>query len=163
METVLISPKRVAALHKVLEKLSKKLNCSIEILQDGRVKIDGAAYDEYNAKNVIEAFGKGFSIGESFKLLNDEYYFKYVNLKDLLKNDAEIKRIKARIIGQDGKTKSYIEDVSNVSLSLFDNTVGIIGTTEELAIATAALQILVEGGTHKKAYRIMESLRKKYR
>ncbi len=163
METILISTKRIAALQRILDKLRKKLNCSIEILEDGRVKIDGTAYDEYNAKNIIEAFGKGFSIGESYKLLNEEYYFKYVNLKDLLKNDAEIKRIKSRIIGKDGKTKSYIEDVSGVSLSLFDNTIGIIGTTEELTIATAALQILVEGGTHKKTYRIMESLRKKYR
>ncbi len=163
METVLIPNKRISAFEKVLDKASKKLNCTIELLDNERVRIDGTPYDEYNAKNVILAFGMGFSMVEAYKLLDDNYYFKFINIKDLLKNDSEMKRIKARIIGEDGKTKAYIEEVSGVVLSLYENTLGIIGTTEQLAIATAALQVLVEGGTHKKAYRIMESLRKKYR
>ncbi|MGC8479260.1 MAG: KH domain-containing protein [Candidatus Micrarchaeia archaeon] len=163
MDIILIPTKRLGSISKVIDKVEKRLNCKIDIIDNSRLSIEGEAYDEYNAKNVLEAIIKGFSLNQAYKLLNQDYFFKYVDLKDLIKKDTEIKRVKSRIIGKEGKTKGYIEEVSGVSISLQDNILSMIGTVEELKIATAALQIIVEGGTHKKAYRIMESLRKKYR
>ncbi|MEM0200855.1 MAG: hypothetical protein QXD23_00420 [Candidatus Micrarchaeaceae archaeon] len=163
MEIIFIPNKKISGVYKVIDKLEKRLDCKIDILDESRIKIDGKPYDEYNLKNIIIAISMGFTLNHSYKLLNDEYFFKYIDLKDLIKKDSELKRIKARLIGTEGKTKNYIEDVSGAVIALQENTLGIIGTTEQLNIATSALQILVEGGTHKKAYRIMESLRKKYR
>ncbi len=163
MERILIPQRRVLALKKILPKVQGDLGCSIEIEEGNELVIDGEAYAEYNAKNVLQAFGRGFTITQSYKLLNDEYFFKYINLKDILKNEDQIRRIKARIIGRAGKTKIYMESVSGAVLSIYGHTVGMIGTNEEMAIATAAIQILVEGGTHKRAYRIMEGIRRKYR
>ncbi len=163
MEIVFIPNKKISGISKVIDKLEKRLECKIDILDEARIEIDGKPYDEYNLKNILIAISMGFSLNHAYKLLNDDYYFKYVDLKDLIKKDSELLRIKARVIGTAGKTKNYIEDVSGAVIALQDNTLGMIGTTEQLNIATAALQVIVEGGTHKKAYRIMESLRKKYR
>jgi ribosomal RNA assembly protein len=163
MDIVFIPNKKISGISKVIDKLEKRLECKIDILDEARIKIDGKPYDEYNLKNILIAISMGFPLNHAYKLLNEEYYFKYIDLKDLIKKDSELLRVKARIIGTSGKTKNYIEDVSGAVIALQENTLGIIGTTEQLAIATAALQIIVEGGTHKKAYRIMESLRKKYR
>jgi ribosomal RNA assembly protein len=163
MEHILIPQKRASALRRILPKVSKQLDCKIELLEGNEVTINGDGYAEYNARNVIQAFGRGFPINEALKLLDEQYFFKYINLKDILRNEDQIKRIKARIIGTNGKTKGYIEAVSEVVLSIYGNTVGMIGTTEQLETATGALQVLVEGGTHKKAYRIMEGIRRKHR
>lgn len=163
MEQILIPQRRIASLRRMLSKAEQTLGCKLEISEGNEVVINGDGYAEYNAKNVIQAFGRGFSMNQAYKLLDETYFFKYINLKDILKNEEQIKRIKARIIGTGGKTKEYIESVSDATLSIYGNTVGMIGTTEQLAIATGGLQILVEGGTHKKAYRVMEGIRRKYR
>ncbi len=160
-EHILIPEKRAQRLAGILGEAEKVLKCKIEIAEANEVVISGDAYEEFNAKNVIQAFGRGFEIGKAYKLLNDDYFFKSANLKDFLKNEEQIRRIKARIIGRKGKTKLYIEEKSGADLSIYGNTVGIIGTVDQLGIASAALQVLLEGGTHKKAYSIMERMRRK--
>ncbi len=163
MEHILIPEKRVERLREIQKEVCKTLKCAIEIVEGNEVTINGEAYDEYNAKNVIQAFGRGFEIEKAYKLLNDDYFCKFTNLKDFLRNEEQIRRIKARIIGREGKTKLYIEEISGANLSIYGNTVGMIGTIGQLEIASAALQVLLEGGTHKKAYNIMERMRRKAR
>ncbi|HUB92844.1 MAG TPA: hypothetical protein VL945_02685 [Candidatus Saccharimonadales bacterium] len=161
MEHILIPEKRALQMRKLLKELESTLKCKIEVIGESEVTIKGEAYDEYNAKNVIQAFGRGFELEKAYKLLKEDYFFKFTNLKDFLGNEEQIRRIKARIIGIEGKTKLYIEEISGADLSIYGNTVGMIGTTAELGIASAALQVLLEGGTHKKAYNIMERMRRK--
>ncbi len=161
MEHLLIPEKRAELLAKIIPEAEKTLKCSIKIADGNEVTIAGEAYDEYNAKNVVQAFGRGFDIGKAYKLLNDDYFFKYTSLKDFLQKEGHVERIKARVIGKDGKTKLYIEEISGADLSIYGNTISLIGTTEQLEIASAAIQVLLEGGTHKKAYSIMERMRRK--
>lgn len=161
MEHILIPTKRAKLLNSLKGELCSRLNCQMEILDENEVVVNGQAYDEFNAKNVIQAFGRGFELDKAYKLLNENYFSKFISLKDFLKNDDQIRRIKARIIGTEGKTKLYIEEISGADLSIYGNTVGMIGTTEEIGIASAALQVLLEGGTHKKAYQIIERMRAK--
>ncbi|MCL5008573.1 MAG: hypothetical protein M1156_01630 [Candidatus Marsarchaeota archaeon] len=163
MEHILIPQKRAVILQRIKAKVAEALVCSIEVKDDNEVVIEGDSYAEYNAKNVIQAFGRGFPMSTAYRLLDENYFFKYINLKDVLRNDDQIKRIKARIIGRNGKTKEYIRDVSGVDISIYGNTVGIIGTNEQIDTAIGALRVLIEGGTHKKAYRIMETLRRRHR
>jgi ribosomal RNA assembly protein len=161
MEHILIPEKRAELLKETKNEVEAVLKCKIEIVEGNEITIKGEAYDEYNAKNVIQAFGRGFEMAQAYKLLKDDYFFKFTNLKDFLGNEEQIRRIKARIIGTDGKTKLYIEEISGVDLSIYGNTIGMIGKVEEMNIASAALQVLIEGGTHKKAYSIMERMRRK--
>ncbi len=161
MEHLLIPEKRAELLVKIIPEVEKELKCSIKVAEGNEVVITGEAYDEYNAKNVIQAFGRGFELDKAYKLLKEDYFFKYTSLKDFLQKDDHIDRIKARVIGKDGKTKLYIEEISGADLSIYGNTISLIGTTGQLGIASAALQVLLEGGTHKKAYSIMERMRRK--
>lgn len=161
MEQILIPTKRAVLLKEISKDLAKRLECKIEINDENEVVLEAEPYAEYNAKNVIQAFGRGFEVNQAIKLLNEDYFSKYVSLKDFCKNEEQIRRIKARIIGSEGKTKLYIEEISGTDLSIYGNTIGIIGTAEQIRIASAALQVLLEGGTHKKAYNIMERMRRK--
>lgn len=161
MEVLLIPEKRAKLLLAELESVRKKLKCKIELDNENEVRIEGDPYDEYTARNVIEAFGRGFDFSDAYKLLSDDYFFKYISLKEMFKSKEQAKRIKARIIGTEGKAKEYMQEVSGARIAVYGSTVGIIGRIDEVEIATSALQVLLEGGTHKKAYRIMESTRRK--
>ncbi len=166
MQQLLIPKERTKLLlkdPKALARLEEKLRCKVAINGENEVTIDGEAYDEYNARNVMTAFGRGFDTGIALKLLQDDMFFTSINLKDEFKNPKSIHRIKARLIGLDGKTKTYVEEVSGVSISIYGNTISFIGNVEDIKIANAAVDVLLEGGTHKKAYTIMEKMRRKSR
>ncbi len=161
MEQILIPHKRAELLDKkVLKTLSERLSCKLE-LEENQLSIEGEPYDEYNAKNVLTAFGRGFELDKAYKLLNEDYFFQMINLKDTFHSKEQIMRVKARLIGTDGKAKEYIESVSGAYISIFGSSVSIIGKIDEVRVADAALRILIGGGRHKTAYKIMEKERTK--
>ncbi len=161
MEHILIPHKRASLLDKkTLERLEDRLKCSVD-LTDNEVTINGQPYDEYNAKNVLQAFGRGFEISKAYKLLDEDYFFQTINLKDEFRNPDQLARVKARLIGSDGKAKEYIESVSGAEIVVYGNTISTIGRIDEVRIADAAIKILVGGGTHKTAYAVMEKEKRK--
>ena len=162
MEHILIPRERAKALdEKRLREIEKKLKCRISVSNANEVTISGEAYDEYNAKNVIQAFGRGFPLNSAYRLLGELHFFKYIDLRDMFRNKEQIKRLKARVIGEDGRCKEYIESVSGAELSIYGDTIGIIGTMHGIEIAVIGIEALLGGGTHKKAYRLMEQARRR--
>ena len=161
MEHILIPHKRAELLDKkTIERIEERLRCSINI-DDNELTITGQPYDEYNAKNVLQAFGRGFELSKAYKLLNEDYFFQLINLKDIFGSKEQMMRIKARIIGTDGRAKGYIESVSGAELSIFGSSVSMMGRADELKVADSAIRILIDGGTHKTAYKVMEKEKRK--
>ncbi|MDE1823442.1 MAG: hypothetical protein KGI00_02230 [Candidatus Micrarchaeota archaeon] len=163
MEQILIPSKRAELLgkDKALKDLAKKVGCKLSISDENKVSIEGEPYAEYNAKNVIQAFGRGFDLNTAFKLLSEDYFFEYINLKDTFRNREQMLRMKARIIGEQGRAKGHMESVSNASICVYGSTVSLIGTIDEINVAKAALAVLINGGTHKTAYMVMDKEKQK--
>ncbi|MEM3215727.1 MAG: hypothetical protein QXS17_02310 [Candidatus Micrarchaeaceae archaeon] len=163
MQQLLIPLQRAMLLGKdhVLEDLSARLACNIKLVDENEIVIEGGAFEEYAAASVLQAFGRGFDIETAMKLNSDNYFFKSIDLKMLFSNAKQITRMKARLIGAEGKTKKYIQAVSGASIVVYGNTISAIGTTTQLRIAYSAIDVLLAGGTHKKAYRIMEREKKR--
>ncbi len=107
------------------------------------------------------AFGRGFSADVACLLSEDEYYYSYINLGDYTASEKRIQQIKARVIGNQGKAKKYIEDFTLVKLSIYGDVIGIIGKLKGLAEAEVAIKALILGETHKHAYAKMEACRRK--
>ncbi|MEM3661656.1 MAG: hypothetical protein QXG73_02410, partial [Candidatus Micrarchaeaceae archaeon] len=129
MQQLLIPRERALKLDKkTLHELEKMLECSIEIKDDNLVTVSGNEYNEFNAKNVMMAFGRGFDVKSACRLLHDDIFLKVVNLKELFKNEDRIKVVKGRVIGKGGKSKAYIESVSGTEISIYGSTISIIGT-----------------------------------
>ncbi|MCL4365550.1 MAG: hypothetical protein M1569_00825 [Candidatus Marsarchaeota archaeon] len=163
MEHLLIPEKRAALLdQKLLKKLSARLNCRIA-LEGNDVSIDGDPFSEYNAKNVIQAFGRGFETEKCYKLLNDDIFFQTINIKDIFRSREQLARVKSRVIGSEGRAKEYIESISGADIAVFGGTVSAIGRADELKVAEAGIRILIGGGAHKSAYRAMELEKRKLR
>ncbi len=163
MEQIYIPKERLGLLRdrKTRTLLERICDCSISMESDEFVEITGSPYAEFIAKNVIFAFGRGFDVEAARLLLNEEYYFSSIDLKDALGGEKRIARIKGRVIGENGRTKRYIESVSAVKMSVYGDTVSFIGSTNEIKEAETAVNTLIEGGTHRLAYLRMEAAHRK--
>jgi ribosomal RNA assembly protein len=76
------------------------------------------------------------------------------------KSEADIKRVKARIIGMNGKTRRLIEELTDTQVAVFGHTVGIIGTIEQAGVAREAVEMLVKGSMHSTVYRVLHRKRR---
>ena len=137
-----------------LNKLQKLTNTKISINED--IIIDGEGIDIFQTKNILKAFGRGFSIDDSLYLLDEEYSLEIINLKDYTKSKNRMIVLKSRIIGTKGKTKKYIEQYTNTKISIYGKTISIIGKWDKVNIAKKAILMLIEGCSHTTLYKWLE-------
>ncbi|MEM3715264.1 MAG: KH domain-containing protein, partial [Nitrososphaeria archaeon] len=90
------------------------------------------------------------------RLRNSDVFMEIINLKDYLSSSNDIIRVKGRIIGAGGKTKSTIIELTGASISISDNEIVIIGDFEQLQVAKRAIEMLINGSPHTVVYRFLE-------
>jgi len=115
----------------------------------------------FKAKDVVTAIGRGFAPEHALRLIRDEdAIFDLMDLRDTFgRSESDIKRVKGRIIGMNGKTRRLIEELSNADVVVFGHTVGIIGTFEQVNIARSAVQMLIDGSQHHTVYKFLQRKR----
>jgi len=115
----------------------------------------------FRAKDLVTAIGRGFAPETAFRLLrNDDDVFDMVDLRLVFgRADSDIKRIKGRIIGSEGKTRRLIEELTEANITVYGHTIGIIGSYEEADAARNAVQMIIEGCEHKTVYRYLQRKR----
>ena len=147
--------------------LMSMAGAKIEVDGEGEVIIhDDKAKDPLRVlqlMDVIKAIGRGFSPERATRLFQDDEYFEVIDLKEFGSRSNQMSRIRGRIIGHDGKTRSLIEDLAGVSMSVYGNTVAIIGTSAGLPVAKHAIEMLLNGSEHSTVYRYLEGQRPKLR
>jgi ribosomal RNA assembly protein len=136
--------------------LEEKTKTKVTIELD--VSIEGESLDVLKAQQIVKAIGRGFSPEKAFLLLDDEYQLNMISLSGETPNT--IKRLFARVIGRQGKTRRKIEQCTGAYVSVYGKTVSIIGKSLELEAATKAIGQLLEGRSHGYVYRRLEHARK---
>lgn len=116
----------------------------------------------FRAKDVITAVGRGFSPEHAFRLIRDEEaVLDILDLRTVFgKSEADIKRVKGRIIGMNGKTRMIIEELTDTNIAVYGHTVGIIGTLEQAQVAREAIEMLIRGSMHATVYRFLHRKRR---
>ncbi len=156
MDEITVPKNRIKIIKNSIQKVEYYTNTKIKIENENEIIIEGDAYNEYNAKNIIQAIARGFKLNDALKLLNENIYADYIQLKEFLNNEKQIKNIKGRVIGREGKAKEEIEAISGATIAVYGNTIGIIGAIESITIAKAGIEVLIKGGKHNTAYKVME-------
>ncbi len=115
--------------------------------------------------DIVKAVGRGFNPDKAMKLLDDEdMYFESIDIKDVIGDrQNQVVRARGRLIGKDGKTRKLIEDLADVYMSVYGNTVSLIGNSISLPIAKNAIEMLLHGSEHSTVYHYLESQRPKLR
>ena len=152
---------------KVKQHIEKKLCVKLEVdSEQGDVNITLSENAEdpstlFKARDVVTAIGRGFAPEHAFRLIRDEdAVFDVIDLRDVFgRSESDIKRVKGRIIGMEGKTRKIIEDLSEADIVVYGHTVGIIGTFEQANIAHTAVQMLTDGCQHHSVYKYLAKKR----
>ena len=117
-------------------------------------------------RDVIRAISIGFTPEQALRLRDDDAYLEVVDLKEVSKSWRDMQRIKGRIIGEDGKTRRIIEEMTGATLVVGDREVGIIGDYEQVRMAREAVEQLIAGRPHRAVYeflRVQQKLLKRRR
>jgi ribosomal RNA assembly protein len=169
MQEVKIATSRVGVLigkgGTTKKELETKTQTKITIdSKEGQVKVEGAEDNTIpllRAVEVINAINCGFSPERAFEMLDDEDLF--LDVIDLSRNADSLQkldRLRGRIIGKDGRAREQIENMTEVDLSVFGHTVALIGYPEQMKIARAAIDMLIEGVPHENVFAFLDRKKK---
>jgi len=153
---------------KVKAAIERKLTVGLEVdSQNGTVQITLSSNAEdptvlFRAKEVVTAIGRGFAPNHAFRLLDDdEVIFEVIDLRETVgRSQSDLKRLKGRVIGKEGKTRRIIEELSGANISVYGHTISIIGYAEQASIAREAVRMLLGGSLHGTVYRFLHKKRR---
>jgi ribosomal RNA assembly protein len=113
-------------------------------------------------KDIVTAIGRGFSPEHAFRLMRDEdTILDVIDLRLIFgRSEVDIKRVKGRIIGMNGKTRRIIEELTDADVAVFGHTVSIIGNYDQAQAAREAVQMLIDGSMHATVYRFLHRKRR---
>ena len=119
-------------------------------------------YQFFKLTHFINAVASGFSPERAFRLISDDEILLKLDLKEYSgKSVNSLNRIKGRIIGLNGKTRTIIEDMTNTYVSIYRHHVSILGGYNETKLALESIKLLASGSPHKAVYSMLESYRSK--
>jgi len=150
--------------------LQKKAGISMDIdAEEGVIEIkdDAKNADPLMALkliDVVKAIGRGFTPEKSMRLFEEDEYLEVVDLKEIVGSKAnQLERIRGRLIGKDGKTREIIEELTGVNMTIYGNTVALIGNSVSLPVAKHAIELILNGSEHATVYHYLEGQRPRLR
>jgi ribosomal RNA assembly protein len=161
---VLIGPKG-----EVKNYIEQRAGVKLEIdSKDGSVVVhEEEAEDPFvamRAGEIVKAIGRGFSPEHAFSLLRDDFYFFLMDITDYVgKKPNHVRRMRARLIGTEGKTRRVLENLSECYISVYGNTVGIIGDEWGTDVGKRAVDMILSGSEHRSVYGYLEKMRRQRR
>lgn len=150
---------------KVKREIEKRTRTRIHVSSsDGTVVIEPEAPDvsPYNllkAQEVVKAIGLGFNPDKALKLLGEDQVLIVIDLKQYIGDSPNhLARIKGRIIGEKGKARKTIEEMTSTYISVYDTFVAIIGDYESANVAREAIEMLIQGRQHSTVYKYIDKV-----
>lgn len=151
---------------KVKQHIEERLEVKLDIDTEGTVGImlkedckDPSMF--LKAKDVVLAIGRGFPPETAFRLIrNIDDVYDQIDLRLIFgRSESDIKRIKGRIIGTEGKTRKLIEELTEADVVVYGHTIGIIGNYEQADAAHNAVQMVIDGCEHHTVYKYLQKKR----
>ncbi|MCD6312203.1 MAG: RNA-processing protein [Thaumarchaeota archaeon] len=108
----------------------------------------------FKARDVVQAIGRGFSPERAFRLFEDGIILSVIDISDYIKPTRNnLIRVRARLIGREGRTRRIIEETTHTYVSIYGDTVSIIGEMEDVKAAEEAIIDLINGAPHAAIYK----------
>lgn len=146
-------------------KLWIEEKCKVNLDIDSRsgeihISSDNDLSNPFLAVDLIQSIGHGFSKINASHLLNENNFLSIIDLTQYYKkSSSSISRIKSRVIGQNGKARKVMEEISNTHISVYGHTISIIGSYEQIKLVENAINLLISGAQHKTAYDLLQKSR----
>jgi len=141
------------------KELEEQTNTKITIDSGtGEVVVDGEdALKLYAVKEIITAIGRGFNPEYARLLLKPDYSLEIVNITEYAGTQKSLIRLRGRVIGQEGKSRKYIEHLTGVFIVVYGKTIGMLGEHQRVLLAKRAIEQLLKGSPHGNVFKWLET------
>lgn len=127
--------------------------------ESGSVAIDtvGDPVDAMMAPDIVRAIGRGFTPEDALSLLeHDLRRFDLIDLAEQTRNENDLQRQKGRLIGEEGRTRELMEELTGADVVIKGSTLGVIGQPEEVDAVRRAAGMILDGAPHGAVYSFLE-------
>ncbi len=132
--------------------------------QDGAVEIDQQADADpvraLKGPDIVRAIGRGFTPEDALVLLEDDMMmFELIDIEAAARNKNDLRRKKGRLIGENGRTRELMEELTGARVVIYGSTLGAIGQPEQVEAVRRAAEMLLDGAPHGTVYSFLEEKR----
>lgn len=122
-----------------------------------RVETVGDPIVALNGPDIVKAIGRGFAPEDAFRLLEDDMQlFDLVDVEAATRNKKDLRRKKGRLIGENGRTRELMAELSGADVVIYGTTLGIIGSPEQVDAVRSAAEMILDGAPHGAVYSYLE-------
>jgi len=167
MQHVKIPQDRVGALigegGETMREIEHRAEVRLDIdSETGAVKVESVGDPVVGLKgpDIVKAIGRGFAPEDALRLLDDEMMmFDIVDIDAASRNKNDFTRQKGRLIGEGGRTRELMEELSGAAVVIYGSTLGIIGQPQQVDAVREAAEMLLDGAPHGAVYSFLERKR----
>ena len=168
MQHVKIPQDRIGALIGEGGETMRAIEDAAEVRLDvdsetGQVAVEttGDPVTALKGPDIVKAIGRGFAPGEAMRLLDDELMlFEIIDIDAASRNRNDLRRHKGRLIGEDGRTRELMEELTGANVVIYGSTMGVIGMPTQVDIVRSAAEMLLDGAPHGAVYSFLERKRR---
>lgn len=169
-ETIRVPTDRIGVIvgrnGKVRKRIEQLTNVKLDIDSEGAVTISSSSQSEdpvlaWKARDIVRAIARGFSPKNALSLVDEDMLLVVISLREAVGTSPnQLKRVSGRIIGENGRTRRVIEEVTETKITIYGRTVSIIGMNPGLDYARRAVDMLISGAPHSAVYSRLERMRR---
>ena len=130
--------------------------------ESGNVRIEkvGDPVKGLKGPDIVKAVGRGFSPEVALGLLDDDMMiFEIVDIGAATRNRRDMRRQKGRLIGEDGRTRELMEELTGASITIYGSTLATIGGPKQVEAVREAAEMILDGAPHGTVYSVLEERR----
>jgi ribosomal RNA assembly protein len=145
-----------ATLREIERRAEVRLNVDSE---NGSVSIEktGDPVTALKGPDIVRAIGRGFAPDDAMALLDDEMMMlDIVDIAAATRNKSDLKRQKGRLIGENGRTRELMEELTGASVVIYGSTLAAIGGPQQVEAVREAAEMIIDGAPHGAVYSFLE-------
>ena len=130
--------------------------------ESGNVRIEtvGDPVTALKGPDIVRAIGRGFSPEVALSLLDDDLMmFDLIDIAAAARNGNDLRRQKGRLIGEGGRTRELMEELTGASVVIYGSTLAAIGGPQQVQAVREATEMLLDGAPHGAVYSFLEDRR----
>ncbi|WP_330630752.1 KH domain-containing protein [Halocatena halophila] len=167
MQHVTIPQDRIGVLvgqgGETMREIESKAEVRLDIdSETGSVAVEsvGDPVQGLKGPDIVKAIGRGFRPEDALRLLEDDLMmFEIVDIDAVARNKNDLRRKKGRLIGEDGRTRELMEELTGASVVIYGTTLGIIGRPDEVEAVRRGAEMILDGAPHGSVYSFLERRR----
>ena len=130
--------------------------------ENGSVEVEktGDPIRALKGPEIVKAIGRGFAPEDALSLLDDDMMmFDIVDIDAAARNQNDLERQKGRLIGENGRTRELMEELSGANVVIYGTTLSIIGQPPQVDAVRSAAEMILDGAPHGSVYSFLERKR----